>query len=219
MPMQVDLMEKKRAVLVCNGSISTKYLFSHISKNDFLIAVDGGANKLVRTGFTPDLIIGDMDSITRGAEKKFRESTFVRFSPEKDFVDLELAINYCIEKKFLEILILGAIGSRVDMTLTNVFLLANIPKKIKAKIVHENQEVFLAEKKQAVKGLPGEKISFFAVKEDVKGLTLKRCKYELENFDLKFGVGKGLSNEFKNKKTLISFKSGILLCVHFRKWF
>ena len=106
------------------------------------------------------------------------------------------------------------------MTMTNVFLLTQIPKKINAKIIHENQEIYLIpEKKFSIKGIPGEKISLFPIKGKVKGLTLKGFKYEIKNHDLSFGIGIGISNEFKNKKVWITSKDGILLCVHFRKWF
>ncbi|MBU2100728.1 thiamine diphosphokinase [Candidatus Micrarchaeota archaeon] len=211
---------QKKAVIVCNGSVNTKWLYSFISEEDFLIAADGGANKLVKTKFVPDLIIGDMDSISKTAEKKYRKTKKIKFPVEKDKIDLELALDYCIEKKFREIIILGAIGSRADMTLTNIFLLTRIPKKIKAKIIHEEQEIYLIPKKKfSIQGTPGERISLFPVNGNVRGLTLKGFKYELKNHFLPFGIGIGLSNEFKNKKALITAKDGIMLCVHFRKWF
>lgn len=206
----------KKAIIVCNGSVNTKFLYTQLQKNDFLIAVDGGANKLIKTGFRPQIIIGDMDSISKTAEKKFRGCQKLVFQKEKDEVDLELALKFCVKKKFRKIIILGAIGSRADMTLTNIFLLAGLPKNFFAKIVHENQEIFLAKKKQSIEGSVGERISFFAIKGDVIGLSLKGTKYGLKNHDLEFGIGKGLSNEFKNKKIKISFKDGVLLCVHFR---
>lgn len=209
----------KKAILVCNGKVDTKHLHAHIGKNDFLIAVDGGANKLVKTQFYPNVIIGDMDSINKAAEKKFRKAQFIRFPREKDKIDLELALDYCVEKKFGEILILGALGTRSDMTITNFFLLTRIPGKIKAKIIHENQEIYLTPKKLLISGMPGEKISFFPLKEDVKGLTLRGLKYEIKNHDLGFGRGRGLSNEFVQKKARISYKTGTLLCVHFREMF
>ena len=210
----------KKAVIVCNGQVNTKFLYSFISENNFLIAVDGGANKLIKTKFEPDLIIGDMDSISKNSLKKYRKSEIKRFPVEKKEIDLELAIDYCLQKKFKEIIILGAIGSRADMTLTNIFVLNQIPKTIKAKIVHENQEIYLIPKKKyLIEGIPGEKISLFPIEGKVKGLTLKGFKYELKNFNLKFGLGIGLSNEFKNKKAWITLKDGKLLCVHFRKWF
>ncbi|MAG18056.1 MAG: thiamine diphosphokinase [Candidatus Diapherotrites archaeon] len=209
----------KKAVIICNGSVNTKHLYSHISKGDFIVCADGGANKLIKTKFEPDLIIGDMDSISKNALKKFKGVELIKFPREKDKVDLELALDYCIENKFREINIMGALGSRADMTLTNVFILTQIPKNIEAKIIHENQEIYLVPKKLSIKGVPHEAISLFPLKGDVKGLTLKGFKYELENYTLRFGIGIGISNEFKKKKVSITFKDGTLLCVHFRKWF
>ncbi|MCR4369077.1 MAG: thiamine diphosphokinase [archaeon] len=209
----------KRAVLVCNGTLDTKHLYANISASDFIVAVDGGANKLVKTKFAPNVIIGDLDSISKTALKKFRGVETLKFPREKEFVDLELALQYCVRHKFVEIVILGAMGSRADMSLTNIFALHQLPKNVKAKIVHENQEIFLLPKKLSIEGNPGETISIFPIKGDAKGITLKGFKYELNNFDLDFGLGKGISNEFKNKKVSISFKDGLLLCVHFRKWF
>jgi len=215
-----ELFFMKRAAIICNGKVNTKFLYSFVSEDDFLIAVDGGANKLAKTKFTPDLIIGDMDSISKNSLKKFRETEKIRFPAEKDLIDLELAVNYCIKKKFKEIIILGAVGTRADMTLTNIFVLTQIPKKIKAKIIHENQEIYIVPKKKfLIEGIPGEKISLFPIKGNATGVSLKGFRYELKNHNLGFGLGIGLSNEFKNKKALITSKDGILLCVHFRKWF
>ncbi len=211
-------MFMQKAIIVCNGSLNTKFLFQHLDKSSFLIAVDGGANKLAKTSFQPDLVIGDMDSITKASKKKYKNAQFISFPKEKDKIDLELALDYCIEKKFKEILILGAVGSRADMNLTNIFLLAQIPKNINAKIVHENQEIFLLPKKTGLEGVPGEKISFLPISGEVKGLSLEGTKYELKNYGMRFGIGMGLSNEFKSKKIKISFKDGTLVCVHFRSW-
>ncbi len=210
----------KRAVLLCNGSLTARQLYANISKSDFLVAVDGGANKLVRTGFVPDVIIGDMDSINRAALRKFRHCRFIRFPREKDKLDLELALGHCVEKGFRDIVVLGAMGTRADMSLTNVFLLSQLQKNIRAKIVHDNQEIFLiASKKSSVVGVPGERVSLFPINGEVKGLTLRGLKYGLRNYNLRFGIGRGLSNEFKSKKAEISFKSGTLMCVHFRSSF
>src|SRR3989344_1993299 len=142
-----------RAVLICNGSAGTNLLHRNISSGDFIVAVDGGANKLVKTKFRPDIIIGDMDSINSVARAKFRAVKMLSYPREKDKVDLELALDYCIERKFSEILILGAIGGRVDMTLTNVFLLDKIPSGVNAKLMHQNQEVFVVRKSVELQGI------------------------------------------------------------------
>ncbi|MBI4209918.1 MAG: thiamine diphosphokinase [Candidatus Diapherotrites archaeon] len=209
----------KRAVLVCNGSVSTKQLYSTISREDFLIAVDGGANKLVKTRFVPDLVIGDMDSINKAALRRFRQCSFLRFPREKPELDLELALSYCAGNRFHEVLVLGAIGTRADMSLTNIFLLSGVPEGIDAKIVHDGQEIFLMRKGRVLHGVPGERISIFPIGGDARCVTLTGFRYALSSRDVPFGLGLGLSNEFISKKAKVSFKSGMLLCVHFHDWF
>ena len=209
----------RKAVLVCNGSIDSKNLRMHLSSDDFIIAVDGGANKLLGIGFRPNLLVGDMDSISERARKEFSAVKSLVFPREKDFVDLEHAIQYCVEKNFSEVLILGAIGSRVDMSLTNVFLLLKFPEKMKAMIVHKNQEIFVIRKSATIEGIPGEIVSIFSIAGEARGLTLKGFKYELNDYLLQFGIGKGLSNELKEKKAVVSVSSGKLLCVHFKNYY
>ncbi|HIH09544.1 MAG TPA: thiamine diphosphokinase [Candidatus Diapherotrites archaeon] len=209
----------RRAVLVCNGSIDTKHLYVHIGNGDFLIAVDGGANKLIKTNFVPSLLIGDMDSISSAAQKKYRKVKQLKFSPDGNLVDLELALNYCIEKNLRDILVLGAVGSRVDMTLANILCLAKLPGNTNCRIMHENQEIFLLPKKFIFVSVPGEKVSFIPLGGDVKGLTLRGFKFELKDYTLPFGTGIGISNELRSKRAGVSFTHGKLLCVHMHKWF
>jgi len=206
----------KKAVLVCNGNINSKYLYANIKKGDYLIAVDGGANKLVKTIFTPDLIIGDMDSINKEAKKKFRKVRQIVFPVEKNELDLELAIDYCLKQKFNEIIFLGMVGSRLDMNLMNVFALEKIPEKINARIIHLNQEIFLIRKSKTLQGREGERVSFISLKKDAN-ISLTGFRYDVQNFKLKFGTGVGVSNEFKKEKAVISFKDGLILCIYFRE--
>ena len=206
----------KKAVLVCNGNINSKYLYANIKKEDYLIAVDGGANKLVKTIFTPDLIIGDMDSINKEAKKKFRKVNQIVFPVEKNELDLELAIDYCLKQKFNEIIFLGMVGSRLDMNLMNVFALEKIPEKINARIIHLNQEIFLIRKSKTLQGREGERVSFISLKKDAN-ISLTGFRYDVQNFKLKFGTGVGVSNEFKKEKAVISFKDGLILCTYFRE--
>ncbi|MDO8427610.1 MAG: thiamine diphosphokinase [Candidatus Diapherotrites archaeon] len=209
-------IKKKRAVLLCAGVLAKTDL-SLIQSSDFLIAVDGGANHLVKTKLVPNLIIGDMDSISKKALKKFKNVSQLKFPIEKDFLDIELAINFCKKEKFKEIIILGAWGNRADMVLTHVFLLVQIPKIIQAKLVFGNQEVFLASKKQVISGVPGMFVSFIPLSEMVQGFSLKGFKYPAQNTTLHWGKGKTLSNTLIQSKGVVSFKKGVLACVYFKK--
>ena len=60
----------KRAILFVNGNLSdVSQAKKIISKDDFLIAVDGGASHIKKLKLIPNIVIGDMDSISR--EQRF----------------------------------------------------------------------------------------------------------------------------------------------------
>ena len=82
----------------------------------YVIAADGGAISAVECGIQPHLIIGDMDSVdpellenlqTQGAETQ-------RYPVEKDETDLQLALLAAAERDARKILVLGALGGRLD---------------------------------------------------------------------------------------------------------
>ena len=69
-------------------------LGEYIDSDDFIICADGGYDEAARCGIVPDLIMGDFDSLSCDLPDNIAT---VRFSPEKDYTDLDLALKYCKE--------------------------------------------------------------------------------------------------------------------------
>ena len=67
-------------------------------QSQLIIAGDGGANVLFKIGICPDILIGDMDSISSqvldGISKKCE---IFKYPQEKDFSDLQLCIKKALE--------------------------------------------------------------------------------------------------------------------------
>src|SRR5574340_972093 len=96
-----------------------------------MICADGGARHLGALGLTPDVIIGDMDSLSPDLLRRFEEggSRGVRHPRDKRETDTQLALEYALQLKPDEIMIFGALGGRIDHTLANISLLAQAAKK------------------------------------------------------------------------------------------
>ncbi len=164
------------------------------------IAVDGGYNHLYEQKITPEIIIGDMDSVTY----PFEDS--IVFPREKDDPDFKLAIDY-VNKKYPEqqIIVVGVIASeRIEHFISNLKLMTDnmifiMPKNIIIQLGYGTHKL----KKT------GKYFSLFA-KEDVKNLTIKNAKWELENFNLDVNNPLTISNEFIKDEVIISFDSGII---------
>ena len=91
-----------------------------------VIAADGGADKVVMSGRMPDVVIGDLDSVT-GETLALCEGNGVcieRFPRAKNETDLELALDWAHEHAGTDdVVLVGAGGGRVDHWLGNVGLL------------------------------------------------------------------------------------------------
>ena len=68
----------------------------------------------------PDVIIGDLDSLSRLPSRVSRPPSLVRV-PDQDTNDLEKAMAYCAKRGWRNPVIVGATGKREDHAIGNVF--------------------------------------------------------------------------------------------------
>lgn len=202
----------KKLIIVLNGELSDdleKYKKRLIDNQNFIIACDGGYNNCKKLNIKPDLILGDFDSL-----QKFEFDNILKFPKEKDKSDFELAIDYGFEKGFKDFEIWGAIGKRLDHTLFNISLLLRIKKEGgNANIYHPPYIVFIIDKEYNFGVRNSGFVSFYPLTSEIKGLTIKGMKYELNEKDIYLGSTETLSNEFIGKESFVNFKEGIILVI------
>lgn len=207
-----------KAVIVSGGKAPSKeLLFNEIKDAKIIIGADKGCEALYKFNISPDYILGDFDSIDIDIIDKINieENKKLRFKKEKDFTDTEIAFNLAVENKADEIILLGVTGTRYDHSLSNIgLLLKGLNLNIDVKIKDDNNTIFLINKNSTLKGNKGQIISFYAYCNIVRNLTLKGCKYNLENYDLKLGDGLITSNEFLNDYINVEFDEGNLLVIY-----
>lgn len=211
----------KRAVLFANGALpAPEKLLSQIEKSDLLIAVDGGLNHMIALGLTPNLIIGDLDSALPDDVRRFHENgTVVRkFPEEKDETDLELALQAALEFEPSTILVVAALGNRLDHTLGNLFLLTQ-PQFLNKDIrfIDGEQEVFLIDQSAEITGMPGQRVSLLPLNGPVTGIQTTGLQYPLNNETLYPDKTRGISNRMTGFSATVKFQRGILLCIHSTK--
>jgi len=112
-------MEKtilKKCIILANGNPPKKKVISFFRKNSFntLICADGGANSALQMSLVPDVIIGDLDSISSEALKNFRtESKIIQLKRQND-TDVEKCLKYAIKSGFDKVILMGVTGNRLD---------------------------------------------------------------------------------------------------------
>ncbi|MCL4418074.1 MAG: thiamine diphosphokinase, partial [Actinobacteria bacterium] len=188
------------------------------NKNTLIIAADGGAKNCCNMKFMPDIVIGDMDSITikvieSDASVK-KPIKFINSVPEKDESDTQLAVDYAIGLGAKKILIVGAVGDRVDHTLANIFLLASpSAENSDVRILTENSEIFVTRKSCQITGEAGKTVSLFSLSPYTNFIKTSGLKYKLKNEKLLFSPVRGLSNAFIDNKARIEINEGTLLII------
>lgn len=223
------------AILVTNGSIKDYgFIYRILEKNfqslseTFIIAADGGALHCSNLKITPNVIIGDMDSITKGMIEKLRSTSggadsavatggdiqFISFNQAKDESDTQLALDYLVKNGYKRIIVIGAFGSRADHSYANLSLLSSPAyDNVKVSIITENSEIFVVKNSCCIKGEAGKKISIFSLTPFTFFEKTSGLKYKLKNEKLLFSPARGLSNEFIKDAVKINISEGWLLIV------
>ena len=210
---------KKVLLVVAGGEIRDVAFFrSKLSelKPAEIICADSGAGYLHAIGLVPNVIIGDMDSLSPGMLEYFKEqgSRIIRFPEGKNETDTQLALEYAFGTVADEIYVFGAFGTRIDHTLANVSLLAlGMKKGVQIKLIDEWCETFVVNSACTLEGEPGQTVSLLPLSDKVTGITIEGFEYPLNDGVMEIGKPYGVSNRLIAARGVISVKTGNLLVI------
>lgn len=212
-----------KAVIFANGIMNQWPLGFELSpEKDLIIAVDGGFNHCRQWKVMPHILVGDMDSINPAdvPTHGHGEIEVHRFPARKDETDLHLALQVAIDRNASEIVILGALGARWDMTFSNVLiLLAPFLRSAHVRILESHYEFFCLHGCQKIdlEEKPGHTVSLIPLAGPVTGIRLRGFVFPLDNETLSMGTTRGISNLFQDEKAAIEIEGGHLLVIIDRK--
>jgi thiamine pyrophosphokinase len=209
-------------VILANGELTDPATVRrYLEMATSIICADGGYVHAQRLGVQPQAVVGDLDSFN-SAERGAAEEAGVKFivhPRHKDETDLELALDYAIEQGAEEVIILAALGGRLDQLMANLLLLARPEwRHVPMRVIAGAQEAFIMRGGDAVTldGAAGDTISLIPLEGDALGVTLEGMEYPLLRGTLRFGATLGISNVLNDPPGHIYLESGTLLCVHIR---
>lgn len=202
----------KRCVIVGGGDCSPDILKNNICYDDFIICADSGYDIVYECGFTPDLLIGDFDSIKTVPENVNK----ITLPIEKDVTDSVAAYNEGISLGFKKFLLLGGTGGRFEHTFANVSLMASASKSgIEFTIIDDNH-IFRSITDSSIKIRKKDKqqISVFAYGGKAQKVTEKGFHYSLNDYTLDpFDGALGTSNNIVEENGVISVENGTLIII------
>jgi thiamine pyrophosphokinase len=209
----------KQVLIIASGEMRESTVH-RVLKTPFdeVIAVDGGADHCRLWGFKPDVIVGDLDSLSPANLAFFTESGVLieRHPAQKDETDLELAIRCAIRRNAEFLVLVGVLGGRMDMTIANTLLLAA------PSFSHPRMEIWDGESTarilrppvNVIAGQPGDTLSLIPIGGDASGLGTEGLVYPLKDETLRLGDSRGISNLFSETRAAIKINAGSLLAVH-----
>jgi thiamine pyrophosphokinase len=210
-----------RAIIFANGELPNAVTARDLLRpDDFLIGADGGTLHIFDMGLTPKVVIGDMDSIPRSTLSRLTSSDIeINLYPaDKNETDLELALNYAIESGHREIIIVAALGGRLDHALSNISLLTD-PRLSTLDVCIDDgvEEIFFCRDQAKVRGRSGDIVSLIPWGGEVTGVATEKLKWRLYGETLYPYKTRGISNEMLSEEAVINITSGLLLIVHRRQ--
>ncbi len=210
-----------RIVIFANGELpDPARARALIRPDDVIVCADGGSRHARALGLKPNLIIGDLDSILRvdWAAAKANGVAVQQHPHDKDETDLELAVQYAIEQKPAEVLIIGALGERLDQTLGNIALLSDARlAEVDVRLDDGIEEVFFCRGRSRVEGRVGDIVSLLPWGEAVKGVETEGLGWALRSETLYPEKTRGISNQLLAPQATVRITSGLLLIVHRRQ--
>jgi len=200
-----------RAVIISGGDIlDYAYISAQIRETDTIICADSGFDHAVKMGITPDIVVGDFDSI---ASEIPADVARLQYPARKDLTDTEIAIEHARGLGFRDFLLLGAIGSRIDHSLTNILLLTDFLRRGEnAVVINENNKVMITNSQLRLNEPIGSIVSLVPL-TDCCGVTSFGLEYVLTNADMAVGKGLGVSNIMVQNTADITVASGTLLVI------
>lgn len=183
-------------------------------ESDFVVCADAGYRKALENGITPDLVVGDFDSLG-----EIPELENVEVHPcVKDETDTFFALSRGLERGYKSFVVFGALGGRLDHTVANLQLLKYLCEKGARCVLLSGRETVTAVRNSSLKFQKGETgtVSVFSLSEKAFGVTERGFKYTLENAELCSSFPLGVSNELTGEGAEISVKDGVLLVIRER---
>lgn len=197
-----------KTLIFSGGEFHSLPEYINVNEYGLIIAADSGYLSARECGVSPDIFIGDFDSVLEG---EVCVPEVIRLFPVKDMTDTQEAIDVAISRGAEHITILGALGGRIDHSLANLHLLkyARI-KGLKAEIADIDSYICLAEKNTTISRREGFCLSLIPL-TDCTGVSVSGVYYPLNCAEMPVGNPYGISNEFTENIAHISVKTGELL--------
>lgn len=212
-------MRAETVLILANGVwAGPERLRPLVASADHIIAADGGYSKALAHGVRVDEVVGDLDSIPEAEREALDEAAAPAvhsFPRDKDWTDLELALEHALRRDPAQIILLGVLGERLDHALTGLHLLEKgIQAGVPILLVAGSETARLVADEATLGDVePGDRVSLIPFSDSAL-VTTEGLRFRLRSVRLRRTASRGVSNEVAQVPVRIIVEAGLLLVVH-----
>ena len=210
-------MAETPALIFIGGDAPHSRVVDVLPRDAFVIAADSGWEHAINAGFTPHVLIGDMDSISPLHLQQAREMNvhIIEHHPEKDFTDAELALALATDHHHHQIHLISGGGDRFDHLLALVHSLVPYSEDVDltAYVGASRIHVLKPQSGIAFGATPGQTISLIPLGGQARKVTTTGLKWNLTKDTLIAFASRGVSNIAVHDRVTISLRRGHLAVV------
>ncbi len=194
-----------------------RFIEKEISPGDFIIAADSGLDRALYCGYSPDLVVGDMDSVKNKTFLDDIPDDCVKIFPEdKDETDTEIALRILKEMKADRVILAGGGGGRMDHLLGIVSI---FDRSFYPDVWYTAKERIVSiSGRREFGGMLGDTVSLFPAGVEICRMKSTGLKWNLDKLQWEKGDA-GISNIVVGDPFTITILSGRVLLISFLKEF
>lgn len=189
----------RQAVVVIGGHPPDRRVRPMLPARALVIAADSGWDHATAIGLVPDLLVGDLDSISAAglAAAEAAGTPITKYPTAKDATDTELALLAAVSHGAGHLTVVSGGGDRLDHLLGTLFALA-LPAlhavTVEAWVGSCHVALVAAGRTVTVAARVGEVLTLLPVGGSASGITTGGLAYPLCDEELTAGASRGLSN-------------------------
>lgn len=207
-----------RAIVVIGGEAPYPAVAAHLAPVDLVVAADSGLDAAVGLGLRPDVVVGDLDSVSPSAlaTAEAAGTTIERHPSDKDATDVELAVDAATARGATAITVVGGLGDRLDHLLGTLAVLG-APRLARIAVDAWLGRAWLAALQgpgqRDVDGRPGDYISLVPLAGPARGVRTQGLRWPLDDALLTPTSTLGISNELLRGRAEVRLAAGSLLVI------
>ena len=209
------MSDAKRAWVFAGGDFSSDHIPENaVRDGDLLVCVDAGLEHCLMLGLQPDVLVGDLDSVSPTLLQDARLENVEKhvYPSKKAASDLQLALEILSSYSLSQVVLLGVSGGRTDHMLFNWHLMMLRAWPFNIELIDETMHAYVLEGEQSmdIHSSPNMTLSLLAMRTS-KGVTTAGLQYPLHKAIIEPGDTLGLSNVVESGQARVEISSGTLL--------